>query len=134
MIGAKGFHLLSRLINEQTLPGIMRRMLAAEWKQWAKEMPSWMQEEVEEAFWVFMDQKLKDSLKVAAADNVGSEFNQEAKWLEIEGLWKPPLRPRRTYQDSTSKCGGLVSLTPKKCRFEETLRCTRMSPGNLVAP
>jgi hypothetical protein len=82
MIGAKGFNLLSRLINEQTLPGIMRRMPEAECKQWAKEMPSWMQEEVEEAFWVFMDQKLKDSLNVAAADKVGSEDNQEAKWLD----------------------------------------------------
>jgi hypothetical protein len=109
-------------------------MPPAEWKQWAKEMSSWMQGEVEEAFWVFMDQKLKNSLNVAAADNVGSEFNQEAKWLDIEGLWKPALRARRTYQDSTSKCGGHVSLTPKKCRFEETQRCTGMSPGNPVAP
>jgi hypothetical protein len=52
----------------------------------------WKQEEVEKAFLWFMDQKLKDSLNVAAADNVGSEFNQEAKWLDIEGLWKPAAK------------------------------------------
>jgi hypothetical protein len=47
MMGARKAGLLSRLINNQTMPSI----LATDWRQWAKERPAWMREAIEEAFW-----------------------------------------------------------------------------------
>jgi hypothetical protein len=38
-----------------------------DWKQWAKEQPSWIGGIVEDAFWNFEDQKWGDSLKIATA-------------------------------------------------------------------
>ncbi len=55
IIGVRGVHLLPELINEQTLPGIMSRMPPGNWKQWAKERPLWIQEDIEKAFWRFID-------------------------------------------------------------------------------
>ncbi len=68
MIGARKAGLLSRLINNQTLPGILAKMPPTDWRQWAKERPAWMREAIEEAFWNFMDQKWRDALNVAAAE------------------------------------------------------------------
>jgi hypothetical protein len=51
MMGAKKAGLLSRLINDQTLPGILAKMPPSDWRQWAKERPAWMREAIEEAFW-----------------------------------------------------------------------------------
>ncbi len=68
MMGAKKAGLLSRLINDQTLPGILAKMPPTDWRQWARERPSWMREAVEEAFWTFVDQKWRDALNVAAAE------------------------------------------------------------------
>jgi hypothetical protein len=60
MIGARKAGLLGRLINDQTLPGILAK--------WAKERPAWMREAIEEAFWNFVDQKWRDALNIAAAE------------------------------------------------------------------
>ncbi len=49
--------MLGRLINDQTLPGILARMPPMDWRQWARERPNWMRETTEEAFWNFVDQK-----------------------------------------------------------------------------
>jgi hypothetical protein len=68
MMGAKKAGLLSRLINDQTLTGILAKMPPTDWRQWARERPSWMREAVEEAFWNFVDQKWRDALNVAAAE------------------------------------------------------------------
>jgi hypothetical protein len=68
MMGAKKAGLLGRLINDQTLPGILARMPPTDWRQWAKERPNWMREATEEAFWNFVDQKWRDALNVAAAE------------------------------------------------------------------
>jgi hypothetical protein len=68
MMGAKKAGLLSRLINDQTLPGILAKMPPTDWRQWARERPSWMRKAVEEAFWNFVDQKWRDALNVAAAE------------------------------------------------------------------
>ncbi len=57
MMGARKAGLLSRLINDQTLPGILAKMPPTDWRQWAKERPVWMREAIEEAFWNFVDQK-----------------------------------------------------------------------------
>ncbi len=39
-----------------------------------------MQEDVEEAFWWFVDQNWKDSLNVASADSIGNEASLEASY------------------------------------------------------
>jgi hypothetical protein len=68
MLGARKGGLLYRLINDQTLPSIMGRMPLSDWKQWARERPVWVRGMVEDAFWLFVDQKWRDSLNVAAAE------------------------------------------------------------------
>jgi hypothetical protein len=68
MMGARKAGLLGRLINDQTLPGILARMPPTDWRQWARERPNWMREATEEAFWNFVDQKWRDALNVAAAE------------------------------------------------------------------
>jgi hypothetical protein len=68
MMGARKAGLLGRLINDQTLPGILARMPPSDWRQWARERPNWMREATEEAFWNFVDQKWRDALNVAAAE------------------------------------------------------------------
>jgi hypothetical protein len=39
MMGARKAGLLHQLINDQTLPGILAKMPANDWRQWAKEGP-----------------------------------------------------------------------------------------------
>jgi hypothetical protein len=68
MLGARKSGLLQRLINDQRLPGIMARMPMSDWKQWPKERPTWIGGPMEDAFWVFIDQRWKDSLNVAAVE------------------------------------------------------------------
>ncbi len=68
MMGARKAGLLSRLINDQTLPGILAKMPPTDWRQWVKERPACLREAIEEAFWNFVDQKWRDALNVAAAE------------------------------------------------------------------
>jgi hypothetical protein len=68
MMGARKAGLLGRLINDQTLPGVLAKMPPTDWRQRAKERPVWMREAIEEAFWNFVDQKWRDALNVAAAE------------------------------------------------------------------
>jgi hypothetical protein len=68
MMGARKAGMLGRLINDQTLPGILGRMPPMDWRQWARERPNWTREATEEAFWNFVDQKWRDALNVAAAE------------------------------------------------------------------
>ncbi len=71
MMGARKAGLLHRLINDQTLPSILAKMLPNDWHQWARERPMWMREAIEEAFWSFVDQKWRDALNVAAGWGAG---------------------------------------------------------------
>jgi hypothetical protein len=71
MMGARKAGLLHRLINDQTLPGVLTKMPANDWRQWAKERPLWIRGAVEEAFWTFVDQKWRDALNMAAAEPAG---------------------------------------------------------------
>ncbi len=71
MMGARKAGLLHRLINDQTLPSILAKMPPNDWRQWARERPTWMREAIEEAFWGFVDQKWRDALNVAAAEPAG---------------------------------------------------------------
>jgi hypothetical protein len=68
MMGARKAGMLERLINDQTLPGILGRMPPMDWRQWARERPDWSREPADEAFWKFVDQKWKDAINVAAAE------------------------------------------------------------------
>ncbi len=63
--------LLHRLVNDQTLPGILAKMPANDWKQWAQERPEWIRGVIEEAFWTFVDKKWRDALNVVAAEPAG---------------------------------------------------------------
>jgi hypothetical protein len=51
MMGERKAGLLGRLINDQTLPGVLAKVPPTDWRQWAKERPVWMREAIEEAFW-----------------------------------------------------------------------------------
>ncbi len=51
--------MLKKLINKQTLPGIMNRMSLAGWKQLAKERPSWVQEDMEESILAICDSEVE---------------------------------------------------------------------------
>jgi hypothetical protein len=68
MMGARKAGLLHRLVNDQTLPSILAKMPPSDWRQWARERPTWMREAIEEAFWSFVDQKWRDALNAAAAE------------------------------------------------------------------
>jgi hypothetical protein len=68
MMGARKAGMLGKLINDQTLPGILGRMPPMDWRQWARERPDWSREPADEAFWKFVDQKWKDAINVAAAE------------------------------------------------------------------
>ncbi len=68
MMGARKAGLLSRLINNQILPGILAKMPPSDWRQWARERPTWIRDAIEEAFWNIIDQKWRDALNVAAAE------------------------------------------------------------------
>jgi hypothetical protein len=46
-------------------------MPVGDWKQWAKERPTWIGSPVEDAFWAFIDQKWKDLLNVVAVEPAG---------------------------------------------------------------
>ncbi len=76
--GAKGIGRLGLLINDQTIPKIMRsKMPYTDWKEWATKRPDWMQQDVAVTFERFVEKKWQDALNVAAVDpaswNVGRE-------------------------------------------------------------
>jgi hypothetical protein len=70
-MSAKTVGLTKININEQTLAGIMGRMPAAKWKQWAKELPTWMHGEVSLAFERFIDQRRRKWLNIVAEESCG---------------------------------------------------------------
>ncbi len=97
-MGAKKAGLLSRLINDQTLPGILAKMPPTDWRQWAKERPTWIREAVEEAFWNFVDQKWRDALNIAAAE--------PPAWGAGSGGRAPPSEGARREPTKGSKAGA----------------------------
>ncbi len=115
MMGARKAGLLGRLINNQTLPGILARMPPTDWRQWAREQPNWMREATEEAFWNLVDQKWRDALNVAAAEppawgtgaggkiafqDVGrKEAAKPAKAGAGPFMWQGPMEPASSQGD-----------------------------------
>jgi hypothetical protein len=68
VMGARKAGLLHRLVNDQTLPSILTKMPPTDWRQWAREQPTWMREAIEEVFWNFVDQKWRDALNMAVVE------------------------------------------------------------------
>jgi hypothetical protein len=52
--GAKGIGKLTLLINDQTIPKIMRKMPYTDWKEWATKRPEWMRGDLASAFEKFV--------------------------------------------------------------------------------
>jgi hypothetical protein len=88
-MGARKAGMLGRLINDQTLPGILGRMPPMDWRQRARERPDWAREPAEEAFWKFVDQKWKDALNVAAAEPPAWGAEEERPLFRTSGGGKP---------------------------------------------
>jgi hypothetical protein len=81
MMGARKAGLLHCHINDQTLPGILAKILASDWKQWARERPTWIGGMLEDAFCTFIDHKWKDALNETAAEPTG--------WSQGNSLSRP---------------------------------------------
>jgi hypothetical protein len=96
MLGARKAGLLGRLINDQTLPGILARMPPTDWRQWARERPNWMREATEEAFWNFVDQKWRDALNVAAAEPPAWGTGSGGRVSFLDGGKKETTKPAKT--------------------------------------
>jgi hypothetical protein len=133
MMGAKKAGLLDRLINDQTLPGILAKMPTTDWRQWAKERPSWMTEAVEEAFWSFVDQKWRDALNIAMAE--------PPAWGAGGGGRAAPQDNGRKEAAKLAKAGAAaVHVTgvdgkrhrqgdsSRTCIFKEVMGCTAAHP------
>ncbi len=66
--GARGIGRLDLLINDQTVPRIMGRMLYTDWREWATKRPEWVQEDLGVAFERFVERKWQDALNKGAAE------------------------------------------------------------------
>jgi hypothetical protein len=69
--GAQGIGRVDLLINDQTVPMIMGKMLFADWKEWATKRPEWAQGDLGADFEAYVEKKRKDALNVAAAEPQG---------------------------------------------------------------
>jgi hypothetical protein len=128
MMGARKVGLLQRLINDQTLPGILAKMPANDWRQWAKERPLWIRGAVEEAFWTFVDQKWKDALNVAAAELAG--WNAGSGRPRTQGTDKRgSTEAARKFSQAAIHVVAVEEKPPqargggKRCTFADVLGC-----------
>jgi hypothetical protein len=133
MMGARKAGLLGRLINDQTLPGILAKMPPADWRQWAKERPVWMREAIEEAFWNFVDQKWRDALNEAAAE-------PPAWGAGSGGRAAPPDSTRKEPAKGSKAGAAAVHVTGvdgkrhrqgdsgRTCVFKDVMGCTAAHP------
>jgi hypothetical protein len=94
-MGARKAGLLGRLVNDQTLPGVLASMPPTDWRQWARKRPVWMREAVEEAFWNFVDQKWRDALNVAAAEPPAWGTGGGGRAAPQDGAKKEAAKPGR---------------------------------------
>ncbi len=133
MMGARKAGLLSRLVNDQTLPGILAKMPPTDWRQWAKERSVWMREAVEEAFWNFVDQKWRDALNVAAAEPPAWGTRGGGRAALQDGVKKEATKPAKagaaavhvTRVDGKRPRQGDGGRT---CVFKEVMGCPAMHP------
>jgi hypothetical protein len=99
-------------------------------KQWAKERSLWIQEDVEEAFWRFKDQKWRDSLNKAEAKLQNMDQWQEARKRASESTKRQsPERPQNAPEAKVALASAEAPERPsKRCRFAGGLGCTGTHP------
>ncbi len=128
MMGARKVGLLHRLINDQTLPGILAKMPANDWRQWAKERPLRIRGAAEEAFWTFVDQKWRDALNVAAAEPAGWNVGSSGSGTQGADKRGPAEAAKKLSQaavhvvaveEKPPQAGG----SGKRCTFADVLGC-----------
>jgi hypothetical protein len=137
MMGARKAGMLERLINDQTLPGILSRMPAMDWRQWAKERPDWSREPADEAFWRFVDQKWKDAINVAAAEppawGAGGGGGKAAGPQSAGAGAKEAGKPARAGAAAIHVAGSAGRRPEhgdgrRTCIFKEVMGCTGSHP------
>ncbi len=133
MMGARKAGLLSRLINDQTLPGILAKMPPTDWRQWAKERPVWMREAIEEAFWNFVDQKWRDALNVAAAEPPAWGAGGGGRAVSQDGAKKEAAKPAKAGVAAVHVMGvdgkrHRQGDSGRTCVFKDVMGCSAMHP------
>jgi hypothetical protein len=133
MMGARKAGLLYRLVNDQTLPSILAKMPPSDWRQWARERPTWMREAIEEAFWNFVDQKWRDALNVAAAEPP-SWGSGSGKSAPQEGEKRGGMTEAKKLAKASVHLTGLDRKRPRqgdsgrKCIFADVMGCQGTHP------
>jgi hypothetical protein len=133
MMGARKAGLLGRLINDQTLPGILARMPPTDWRQWAREWPNWMREATEEAFWSFVDQKWRDTLNVAAVEPAAWGAGSGGRVSFQDGGRKETTKPAKAGAAAVHVT-GTEGRRPRQgdggrvCIFKGVMGCTGAHP------
>jgi hypothetical protein len=138
MMGARKAGLLHRLINNQTLPSILAKMPPNDWRQWARERPTWMREAIKEAFWAFVDQKWRDALNVAAVEpagwGAGSGGAGSGGGVAHEPDKRGPAEAARKLAHAAMHVAAAEGRPPqageggRRCIFADVLRCTGRHP------
>ncbi len=135
MMGARKAGFLHRLINDQTLPGILAKMPANDWRQWARERPMWIGGVMEEAFWTFVDQKWRDALNVPAAEPTG--WGQGSNMNRLPGADRKEhpgraeakkLATAAIHVVTTDDKSQAPSGDPRRCKFADVLGCPGLHP------
>ncbi len=132
MMGARKAGLLHRLVNDQTLPSILAKMPPNDWRQWAKERPTWMREAIEEAFWSFVDQKWRDALNVAAAEPAGWGTGS-GKGAAHEGDGRGAAEAKKLAQAAVHVTGADGKChqqgdSGRRCIFVDVMGCSGLHP------
>ncbi len=133
MMGARKAGLLSRLINDQTLPGVLAKMPPADWRQWARERPNWMREATKEAFWNFVDQKWQDALNIAAAEPPALGAGGGGRAPPSDGARREPTKGPRAGAAAVHVTGADGKRSRqgdngRTCVFKDVMGCTGTHP------
>jgi hypothetical protein len=137
MMGARKAGLLGRLINDQTLPGILAKMPPTDWRQWARERPTWMREAVEEAFWNFVDQKWRDALNIAAAEPLAWGAGSGGRVAPADGARREPGKGSKAGAAAVHVAGvdgrrQRQGDSGRTCMFKDVMGCTAAHPPGSV--
>jgi hypothetical protein len=137
MMGARKAGLLGRLVNDQTLPGILAKMPPTDWRQWPKERPVWMREPIEKAFWNFVDQKWRDALNVAAAEPLAWGTGGGGRTAPQDSVKKEAAKMPRAGAAAMHVTGvdgkrHRQGDSGRTCVFKDVMGCTAAHPPGSV--
>jgi hypothetical protein len=133
---------LDRLINDQTLPGIMARMPLKDQKQWAKERPLWAGGVIEDASgtlwtrsgrtpctWRQHNQRAGTRERTTGMARTGLG-KWKVRWQESRGHRRPEsMRPQPTTQElAVGQYPSVGKRSRLKCMFAELTGCTGSHP------